>query len=178
MQEQLLQERCIVVDENDCQVRAETKLVCHQMVNINAGLLHRAFSLFVFSKGRLLLQQRALAKVTFPAYLTNSCCSHPLYCDQERNETRHIGIKTAVLRKLTHELGIATGLVHADQLQFLTRIHYKAAYDAVWYGLSKVGASTKSTTFSFSTQHMTCTHFLMLTRSSLASTSPSMSSKT
>src|ERR1700759_4301005 len=39
----------------------------HQMVNINQGLLHRAFSVFLFdSENRLLLQQRASEKITFP----------------------------------------------------------------------------------------------------------------
>lgn len=39
----------------------------HQMVNINQGLLHRAFSVFLFDKeNKLLLQQRASEKITFP----------------------------------------------------------------------------------------------------------------
>jgi isopentenyldiphosphate isomerase len=37
------------------------------MENINKGLLHRAFSVFLFdSENRLLLQQRASEKITFP----------------------------------------------------------------------------------------------------------------
>lgn len=44
------------------------------------GILHRAFSVFLFdSKNRLLLQQRAKSKITFPSVWTNTCCSHPLY---------------------------------------------------------------------------------------------------
>lgn len=43
------------------------------------GILHRAFSVFLFdSQGRLLLQQRAASKITFPDVWTNTCCSHPL----------------------------------------------------------------------------------------------------
>lgn len=43
------------------------------------GVLHRAFSVFLFdSQGRLLLQQRASTKITFRNVWTNSCCSHPL----------------------------------------------------------------------------------------------------
>ena len=50
------------------------------MENINKGLLHRAFSAFIFrpSDGKLLLQQRASEKITFPDMWTNTCCSHPL----------------------------------------------------------------------------------------------------
>ena len=50
------------------------------MENINKGLLHRAFSAFVFRPldGKLLLQQRATEKITFPDMWTNTCCSHPL----------------------------------------------------------------------------------------------------
>jgi hypothetical protein len=37
------------------------------MVNIEKGMLHRAFSVFIFnSKGELLLQQRADETITFP----------------------------------------------------------------------------------------------------------------
>jgi isopentenyl-diphosphate delta-isomerase len=44
------------------------------------GLLHRAFSVFLFnSENKLLLQQRAASKITFPKVWTNTCCSHPLY---------------------------------------------------------------------------------------------------
>ena len=39
----------------------------HLMKNIDLGLLHRAFSVFLFnSDGKLLLQQRASEKITFP----------------------------------------------------------------------------------------------------------------
>ena len=41
------------------------------MANIEQGLLHRAFSVFLFdSQGRLLLQQRAAEKITFPSMST------------------------------------------------------------------------------------------------------------
>lgn len=54
------------------------------MENIDKGLLHRAFSVFLFdSQNRLLLQQRATEKITFPDMWTNTCCSHPLNTPSE-----------------------------------------------------------------------------------------------
>lgn len=45
-----------------------------------SGRLHRAFSVFLFDhENRLLLQQRAHSKITFPGVWTNTCCSHPLF---------------------------------------------------------------------------------------------------
>lgn len=65
----------------------------HQMTNINNGMLHRAFSVFLFNqKGELLLQQRSDAKITFPGYWTNTCCSHPLYFEIELEEKDQKGI--------------------------------------------------------------------------------------
>lgn len=64
------------------------------MENINKGLLHRAFSAFVFrpSDGKLLLQKRADEKITFPAMWTNTCCSHPLDdFEQEKIEENQLG---------------------------------------------------------------------------------------
>ena len=51
----------------------------HLNEEIEKGLLHRAFSVFLFnSNNELLLQQRAAEKITFPLYWTNTVCSHPL----------------------------------------------------------------------------------------------------
>lgn len=56
----LMEELCIVLDYDDKPVGAGTKKLCHIMDNINDGLLHRAFSVFLFNEdGKLLLQQRA-----------------------------------------------------------------------------------------------------------------------
>ena len=57
------------------------------------NICHRAFSVFLFnSKGELLLQRRSAAKITFPGLYTNTCCSHPLYTEEERNSENFIGI--------------------------------------------------------------------------------------
>ena len=106
------------------------------MKNIDSGLLHRAFSVFLFdTNNRLLLQQRAHEKITFPDMWTNTCCSHPL---DEPGETgigseAIEGAKRAAQRKLYHELGIQAKEIPLDKFHFLTRIHYKAPCgDGVW----------------------------------------------
>lgn len=107
IQLQLLSEQCILISPQDKVLGADSKKNCHLNVNIDSGLLHRAFSVFLFdSEGRLLLQQRSQAKVTFPDYFTNTCCSHPLYRPEELEEIEEKGVRRAAQRKLTHELGI------------------------------------------------------------------------
>ena len=106
------------------------------MTNINEGLLHRAFSVFLFdSKNRLLLQQRASEKITFPDMWTNTCCSHPLGVPGETGDELEAavqGVRRAAQRKLDQELGIEAKGVPLDKFQFLTRIHYKAPSDGKW----------------------------------------------
>ena len=106
------------------------------MTNINKGLLHRAFSVFLFDdQNRLLLQQRASGKITFPDMWTNTCCSHPLGVPNETGSNLPDsieGVKRAAQRKLDHELGIKKEQVPIDKFRFLTRIHYMAPSDGKW----------------------------------------------
>jgi isopentenyl-diphosphate delta-isomerase len=105
------------------------------MENIRKGLLHRAFSAFIFrpSDGKLLLQQRASEKITFPDMWTNTCCSHPLDdFEEEKVEKEQLGVRIAASRKLEHELGIPREQTPIDQFQYLTRIHYLAPSDGMW----------------------------------------------
>lgn len=68
-----MDELLILVDHNDQQIGTGHKLPIH-----HEGLLHRAFSLFIFNRhGHLLLQRRALTKYHSAGYWTNSCCGHP-----------------------------------------------------------------------------------------------------
>ena len=106
-QVKLMREECILVDENDRVLGPDSKKSCHLNSNIDAGKLHRAFSVFLFdTKGRLLVQQRSKAKITFPEHFANTCCSHPLYFPEELEERDGLGVKRAAQRKLNHELGI------------------------------------------------------------------------
>lgn len=82
-----------------------------QQAHVN-GLLHRAFSIFLFnSKGEMLLQKRAAEKYHSPNQWTNAVCSHP-----RNGETYLDGAK----RRLKEELGITADL--SEKFNFI----YKA----------------------------------------------------
>lgn len=73
-----------------------------QQAHVN-GLLHRAFSVFVFNdKGEMLLQKRAAGKYHSPNQWTNAVCSHP-----RENESYKQGAE----RRLFEELGIQADLI-------------------------------------------------------------------
>jgi len=131
-QKQLLAEECILVDGQDQVIGHDSKKNCHLVQNGDV-LLHRAFSVFLFNtKGELLLQQRSKVKVTFPSMYTNTCCSHPLYREDELTENEALGVRQAAQRRLFEELGIAPAEVPVEDFHFLTRIHYKALSNSIW----------------------------------------------
>ena len=91
------QQQVILVNEKDEAIGSVEKIEAHRK-----GLLHRAFSIFIFnSKGEMLLQQRAFHKYHSGGLWSNACCSHP----RPDEET-----KKASLRRLKEELGIETSL--------------------------------------------------------------------
>ena len=82
----------ITVDEADQQTGIEEKLTAHQK-----GILHRAFSIFIFNdQQEMLLQQRALDKYHSGGLWTNACCSHP-YPGEANADGAH--------RRLMEEMG-------------------------------------------------------------------------
>mmetsp|Transcript_20093 Transcript_20093/g.29820 ORF Transcript_20093/g.29820 Transcript_20093/m.29820 type:complete len:346 (+) Transcript_20093:158-1195(+) len=109
------------------------------------GILHRAFSVFLFDdQNRMLLTKRASSKITFPGVWTNTCCSHPLQNmnpdevddpseDKNSVDFCYDGVKHAARRKLLHELGIDPVYVPHEEIQFITKFHYWAA-DTLNYG--------------------------------------------
>ena len=106
-------EELILVDENDRDLGSLGKEACHD----GDGILHRAFSLFIFnSAGELLLQRRSEQKRLWPMYWSNSCCSHP-----RRGESMEI----ATTRRLAEELG------QASELDFLFKFVYQAHFGDV-----------------------------------------------
>lgn len=134
----------LVLNNDDIVIGSESKKASHVFSpDTPRGVLHRAFSVFLFdsSTGELLLQKRASTKITFPNVWTNTCCSHPLH-GMEVNEVDGPddlkdgsvnGVKAAAVRKLEHELGIPVGELPIDNFKFLTRLHYWAA-DTVTHG--------------------------------------------
>jgi isopentenyl-diphosphate delta-isomerase len=103
-------EQVILVDKFDNVLGSIEKLRAHEL-----GLLHRAFSVFLFDeKGNMLLQKRALGKYHSPGLWTNTCCSHP--------RPGELTIDAAK-RRLIEEMGIVTNIEPA--FNFI----YKASLD-------------------------------------------------
>ncbi|ETP51117.1 isopentenyl-diphosphate delta-isomerase [Phytophthora nicotianae P10297] len=124
---QFMKEQIVQVDEQDNVVGPISKKDAH----IHDGVLHRAFSVFVFnSKNELLIQKRASEKITFPSFRANTCCSHPLFTEGELEDG--VGVKRAAIRKLEHELGIPASTFAIDDLAYVSTVMYKAASDANW----------------------------------------------
>lgn len=104
------EEKVILVNEKDEPIGLMPKMEAHEK-----GLLHRAFSVFVFNdKNELMLQQRALSKYHSPGLWTNTCCSH-----QREGESNIEAGK----RRLQEEMGFTTDL--KDTMAFI----YKAPFD-------------------------------------------------
>ena len=103
-------EPLILVDEQDREVGTLDKASCHD----GDGMLHRAFSLFVFNAdGETLLQKRHQDKRLWPGFWSNACCSHP-----RRGEA----LPEAVVRRADEELGLAV------VPEFLFKFQYHAAF--------------------------------------------------
>lgn len=74
------------------------------------GLRHKAVSVFVMSRGRVLLQQRALDKYHTPGLWANTCCTHPAWNEDPADCAR---------RRLREELGIeALEPLHRDRIEY------------------------------------------------------------
>lgn len=142
-----MKETVILVDENDLEVGTMDKLEAHQR-----GLLHRAFSIFIFNDNReMLLQQRALDKYHSSGLWTNTCCSHPRQ-----------GEKTidAATRRLMEEMGISSHLTECFQFTYkadvgggLTEHEFDHVFTGYYDGIPEINpeevASWKYTSVEF-----------------------------
>ncbi len=96
-------EELILVDSDDKEIGYASKADAHD----GGGILHRAFSVFLFNDaGELLLQKRAPLKRLWGGYWSNSCCSHP-----RRGES----LAVATSRRLLDELNFDARLEHVYQ---------------------------------------------------------------
>lgn len=87
-----MSENIILVDKQGNRTGVAEKMHVHK-----SGLLHRAFSIFIFnSNGDLLLQKRAEKKYHSGGLWTNSCCSH-----QREGES----LMESAHRRLKEEMG-------------------------------------------------------------------------
>lgn len=99
----------VLIDNNDNPIGEMEKQEAHEK-----GLLHRAFSVFIFnSKGELLLQRRAGHKYHSGGLWTNTCCSHPAPEED---------ITSAARSRLKMEMGIDA------PLRFIRKFTYKAPF--------------------------------------------------
>src|SRR5687767_9845264 len=120
-----MSDQVILVNENDEQLGVMDKMEAH-----HKGVLHRAFSIFIFNtKGEMLLQQRAEHKYHSGGLWTNACCSHPAP-GEETND--------AAERRLQEEMGFSTSLVKV--LDFTYRAEFdnglvEHEFDHVYLGL-------------------------------------------
>ena len=125
-QKKFLKDRLILVDEDDNKVGTISKLDGHLLSKKNK-FPHRAFSIFLFdSKNKMLLQQRAHKKITFPLLWTNTCCSHPLNIPSENTPQN---IKNALVKRLNFELGIKT---NKNMYKLIDKILYRAPSNDVY----------------------------------------------
>lgn len=101
-------EHVILVNKNDRKTGSMEKQEVHEK-----GLLHRAFSVFIFnSEGKMLLQKRADNKYHSGGLWTNTCCGHPRPGEKTLN---------AAKRRLYEEMGITCKLTN-----FFSFIYFSA----------------------------------------------------
>lgn len=104
-----MEESLILVDCNDQPIGTDYKLSVHRQ-----GLLHRAFSIFVFDRrGRLMLQRRAEGKYHSANLWTNTCCGHP-----RPGETT----EAAAARRLGEEMGFSCALQEVTTLIYQAQV--------------------------------------------------------
>lgn len=117
-------EKLILVDENDNPTGEMEKMEAHKR-----GLLHRAFSIFIFHDNKLLLQQRDISKYHSGGLWTNTCCGHP----RPGEET-----KTAAHRRLFEEMGFDCELKEKFSFKYKAQLDADLTeneYDHVFFGI-------------------------------------------
>ena len=107
------EDKLILVDENDREIGSASKEDCH----LGNGILHRAFSVFIFNEeNKVLMQQRSEEKMLWGRFWSNACCSHP-----KLGET----IDDAAQRRIKEELSIEA------ELNFLFKFEYQEKFEDI-----------------------------------------------
>jgi len=121
-----MEEQVILVDRQDQPLGIIEKMEAHTL-----GLLHRAFSIFIFnSKGELLLQQRAFDKYHSGGKWTNTCCSHPKPFEETED---------AAHRRLMEEMGMSCTLEYGFNFIYKSELENELTeyeFDHVFFGES------------------------------------------
>lgn len=121
----MVEEQVILVDREDRVLGTMEKMEAH-----HKGVLHRAFSVFVFnSQGELMLQQRAAHKYHSPELWTNTCCSHP-----RPGEV----LEDAAHRRMQEEMGFDCPLEYGFNFIYHKQVGELIEHelDHVWLGFS------------------------------------------
>ena len=118
-------EEVVLVDQNNNVIGYMEKMEAHEK-----GLLHRAFSVFIFnSNNELLLQQRAISKYHSGGLWTNTCCSHP------RKNEKFID---AANRRLVEEMGMSVELEKAFSFTYKADLdHNLIEHELDWVFIGK-----------------------------------------
>lgn len=102
-----------LVDSADNIIGYESREKCHE----GMGLLHRAFSVFIFNREKhLLIQKRSRGKLLWPLFWSNSVCGHPLYGEDCLDAAR---------RRVNEELSIDVNL------KYLFKLRYQADFNNI-----------------------------------------------
>ena len=116
-------EKLILVTVDDREIGTLGKEEVHR-----EGLLHRAFSVFLYDGERMLLQKRADGKYHSAGLWTNACCSHPRAGER---------LEEAVHRRLQLECGLDTDVRELFAFTYRTKFAdglCEYEYDHVFLG--------------------------------------------
>jgi isopentenyl-diphosphate delta-isomerase len=118
--------KVVLVDENDQTIGVMDKLEAHEK-----GILHRAFSIFIFNdKGQMLIHQRAKGKYHGSELWTNTCCSHPQWEED---------VKQSAEERLVYEMGLECDLSYRFSFLYKIPVENKLIeheFDHVFSGLT------------------------------------------
>jgi len=92
-------------------------LIDKNKAHINPTRLHKAISVLIFDKDKVLIQKRSKFKKTWPGFWANSCCSHPRLKES---------FKDAAERRLYEEMGIRV------KLKRIFKIIYESKFNKTW----------------------------------------------